>query len=186
MERTARPADRCPSTSPVGRRADLVVGEPQAIVHEDGEAPVSGDRMTGLLRGVRRRQNAGERTLSVAPPHSVPYLGEMLIRLSALLALAFSGCGFQSGVSPENDPALSETEQTLSCGDSKYLCDPIDPGSNGECEQACEASGHCMDHSAGEIAWCAAHPDRFYSPLKRCGPTGKPLWRTWCVPGPPP
>jgi hypothetical protein len=47
MERTARLADSCTSTSPVGRRADLVVGEPQAIVHEDGEARVSGDRMIG-------------------------------------------------------------------------------------------------------------------------------------------
>ena len=110
----------------------------------------------------------------------------MPIRLTALLVLALSACGFQSGVSPDADPALSETEQAVSCGYSKYLCDPVDPWSNWECEQVCEGSGHCMDYSAHEIAWCAAHPDRFYNPLKLCGPTGEPLWRTRCVPGPTP
>ncbi len=109
----------------------------------------------------------------------------MLIRLTALLALFGSACGFQSSEStPDAAPALSVTEQALSCGYSKYICDPIDPWSNWECEQVCGGSGHCMDYTPQEIAWCAAHPDKAYNPYKLCGPTGDPLWRTWCVPGP--
>lgn len=89
-------------------------------------------------------------------------------------------------MSPDRAPSLSETEQTLSCGDSKDRCDPADLWSNRECEQACGGSGRCMDYAAAEIAWCAAHPDRLYHPLKPCGPMGEPLWQTSCVPGPTP
>jgi hypothetical protein len=110
----------------------------------------------------------------------------MPIRLTALLVSVLSACGFQSGFSPDVEPLLSVTEQAVSCGYTKSTCDPVDPWSNGECEQICEGSGHCMDYSPQEIEWCAVHPDQRYNPFKLCGPTGDPLWRTWCVPGPVP
>jgi hypothetical protein len=111
----------------------------------------------------------------------------MQIRLTALFVSALSACGFQSSESTlDADPALSVAEQAVSCGYSKYICDPVDPWSNWECEQVCGGSGHCLDYSPREIAWCAAHPDKLYNPYKLCGPTGDPLWRTWCVPGPTP
>lgn len=110
----------------------------------------------------------------------------MPIRLSALFVLALSGCGFQSDPAPDAAPALSTTEQAISCSYWKYICDPVDIWANWYCEQACSGSGHCMDYSPMEIAWCAAHPDKFYNPYKLCGPSGDPLWQTWCLPGPTP
>ncbi len=110
----------------------------------------------------------------------------MPIRLSALFAVVLSACGFQSDPAPDAAPALSTTEQPISCSDWNAICDPADSSANGDCEQACGGSGHCMDYSPAEIAWCAAHPDRFYDPHKYCGPSGDPLWQTRCVPGPTP
>lgn len=109
----------------------------------------------------------------------------MLLRLSALLLLVHSACGFQSEPSsaPDAGPMLSVTEQAVSCGHWKYICDPVDVWANWSCELACGGSGHCMDYSPQEVAWCAIHPNQFYNPLKLCGPSGDPLWRTWCVPG---
>jgi hypothetical protein len=109
----------------------------------------------------------------------------MSIRLTALLVPVLSACGFQPdpGSPPDAAPAMSVVEQAISCSHWKYICDPVDPWANWSCEQACEGSGHCMDYSPREVAWCAAHPDQFYNPLKLCGPSGDPLWRTWCVPG---
>lgn len=108
----------------------------------------------------------------------------MPLRLTALLLLVLSGCGFQSDPAPAREPALSAVAQSLSCGYSRYICDPLDIRSNEECEQVCEGSGHCMDYSVREIAWCATHPDQLYSPHKLCSPSGDPTWGTWCVPGP--
>jgi hypothetical protein len=139
------------------------------------------------ITGVRRRQNAGERTLSVAVALRAQYLSEMLIRLTALLTVALSGCGFQSdGSAPDAAPTLSTTEQAVSCGYSKYICDPDSPWSNWECEQVCAGSAHCIEYATQELVWCAAHPDHLYNPYKLCGPDGYPMWRTWCVPGPVP
>jgi hypothetical protein len=111
----------------------------------------------------------------------------MLIRLTALLVLVLSACGFQSdAATPETDPKLSTAEQALSCGYSKYICDPESPWSNWECEQVCNGWGHCLEYTTQELVWCSAHPDHLYNPYKLCGPDGFPTWRTWCVAGPVP
>ena len=105
----------------------------------------------------------------------------MPIRLTALLLLSLSACGFQSEPAPDTEPLLSAVTQSLSCGYSKHICDPVDDQSNWECEQVCGGSGHCKEYSPAESAWCATHPDRFYDPDKLCSPSGDPTWQTWCV-----
>src|SRR3954469_3131392 len=98
----------------------------------------------------------------------------MPIRLTALLALALSACGFQSDPVPDAEPTLSAVEQTVgSCSIAKYICDPDSIWSNWECEQVCDNHwGHRLEYTTHELLWCAAHPDHSYNPLKFCGPDG--------------
>jgi hypothetical protein len=113
----------------------------------------------------------------------------MLIRLTALFALVASGCGFQSAVSPDepavSEPELSEVAQpvTNTCDPVNYPCDPFDPVANGVCQLICGGDGYCLEYSAVEYVWCGAHPDKFMTPTKYCGPNGDPMWHTHCLPG---
>jgi hypothetical protein len=115
----------------------------------------------------------------------VPYLGEMPIRLSALLALAVSACGFQSGSAPEASPELDDVDQPVinTCEPRNYPCNPFDRFANGVCQIICGGDGYCLDYSAVEYAWCARHPDQFFGPGKWCMPNGDPYWQTRCLPG---
>lgn len=111
----------------------------------------------------------------------------MLIRLSALFALAASACGFQSNPAQALDesPATSETDQAVisTCDPVNYPCDPFDRFANGVCQLICGGDGYCLEYSAVEYAWCAGHPDKAFGPGKRCSPEGDPLWQTHCDPG---
>lgn len=110
----------------------------------------------------------------------------MLIRLTALLALALSACGFQySESTPDAAPALAELEQAISntCDPVNYPCDPLDRFANGVCQRICGGGGYCLKYSAIEYAWCAAHPGKGFGPGKRCSRDGDPLWQTHCEPG---
>ncbi|HEX3478575.1 MAG TPA: hypothetical protein VHT91_26315 [Kofleriaceae bacterium] len=111
----------------------------------------------------------------------------MLIRLSALFALIVSACGFQSDPAPVLDeaPATSEAEQAVinTCDPVNYPCDPFDRFANGVCQLICGGDGYCLEYSAVEYGWCAAHPDKAFGPGKLCSPDGDPLWHTHCVPG---
>jgi hypothetical protein len=109
----------------------------------------------------------------------------MPIRLSALLTLALSACGFQSGSSPGSSPSLTEVDQPVinTCDPINYPCDPHERDANGICQLICEGDGYCLEYSAVEYAWCAAHPDRVFGPGKLCSPDGDPMWSTHCAPG---
>lgn len=121
----------------------------------------------------------------MAPEPRAQYLSKMPTRIVLLLALlALVSCA-----TTEPDPALSTTEQGLSCGLTQYFCDPMNSWSGWECEGICggfPGAGHCKGYTAYEVAWCANHPDQFFSPYQFCSPSGNPLWRTWCVKGPVP
>lgn len=110
----------------------------------------------------------------------------MSIRLTALLALSLSACGFQSDPAPDTSAlALSETDQPVinTCDPVNYPCDPFERDANGICQLICGGDGYCVEYSAVEYAWCAAHPDKLFGPGKWCTPSGDPYWRTHCAPG---
>src|SRR3954470_14536558 len=109
----------------------------------------------------------------------------MPIRLSALLALATSACGFPSTASTEDAPVLSETSEPIinTCDPIRYPCDPFDRFANGICQFICGGDGYCLEYTAVEYAWCATHPDKAFAPGHLCSPSGDPLWQTHCAPG---
>lgn len=118
---------------------------------------------------------------------TLPYLREMPIRLSVLLILAISACGFQSDPVPDARPALSAVSQDgeAVCDVRKYACDPLDPAAQAQCDIACRFEGsYCLDHTDAEYLWCWLHPDSFMSGYRYCDLWGYPIWTTYCVAGP--
>jgi hypothetical protein len=114
----------------------------------------------------------------------------MLIRTIALAVLV--AC---SGEPPPADATNTESEvdQPITdgaCQPPNYPCRPGNPWSETLCDVICGGDGFgghgfCLPYSAAEVAWCAAHPGRFFRGNlgKQCDPLGNPEWETRCIEG---
>lgn len=93
---------------------------------------------------------------------------------------------------PEAAPAAATPAPDTSrrgdpfCDHRRFTCDPLSPTAQQICDDACLFPSHCQDHSPGEYAFCAAHPDYFDRLGRYCNARGNPDWDTVCVAGPRP
>lgn len=112
----------------------------------------------------------------------------MLIRTTAL-AIVLTACASPLPSSPDAGSTAETADPIINtCNPVNIACLPTDPIANRWCQIICDLDGnqgYCLEYSSIEIAYCAAHPDKFFSssPLRYCDIDGNPTWYTHCEPG---